>query len=108
MTDTTDGERSGMSSTGSVRAASSRTQMPAAVRFYFAHERAILGTLMVLLALIAWEGLERGWWADALRPLLGDSAERLKLKPIFISSPTLIAAPAFCMFLFPGAILSDP
>jgi NitT/TauT family transport system permease protein len=107
MTDTTDGERSGMSSTGSVRAASSRTQMPAAVRFYFAHERAILGTLMVLLVLIAWEGLERGWWADALRPLLGDSAERLKLKPIFISSPTLIAAAAFRMFFVTGEIWRD-
>ncbi len=68
--------------------------MPAAVRAYLAHERVILGTLMVLLLLIAWEGLERGWWADALRPLLGDSAQRLRLKPIFISSPTLIAGSA--------------
>ena len=45
-----------MSSTESVHA----TQTPAAVRLYFAHERAILGTLMVLLVLLAWEGLERG------------------------------------------------
>ena len=26
---------------------------------------------MVLLFLVVWEGLERGWWADLLRPLLG-------------------------------------
>ena len=81
--------------------------MPAAVRAYLAHERVILGTLMVLLLLIAWEGLERGWWADALRPLLGDSAQRLKLKPIFISSPTLIAAAAFRMFFVTGEIWRD-
>src|SRR5260370_36492634 len=62
---------------------------------------------MVLLVLMAWEGLERGWWADALRPVLGDSAERLKLKPIFISSPTLIAAAAFRMFFVTGEIWRD-
>jgi ABC-type nitrate/sulfonate/bicarbonate transport system permease component len=88
-------------------ATSSEAQMPAILRFYLAHERAILGTLMVLLFLIAWEGLERGWWADALRPLLADSAERLKLKPIFISSPTLVAAAAFRMFLVTGEIWRD-
>jgi len=103
MTDAANGERSGMSSTESVHA----TQTSAAVRLYFAHERAILGTLMVLLVLLAWEGLERGWWADALRPLLGDSAERFKLKPIFISSPTLIAAAAFRMFFVTGEIWRD-
>jgi NitT/TauT family transport system permease protein len=103
MTDAANGERSGMSSTESVHA----TQTSAAVRLYFAHERAILGTLMVLLVLLAWEGLERGWWADALRPLLGDSAERFKLKPIFISSPTLIAAAAFRMFFVTGEIWPD-
>ena len=63
--------------------------------FYLAHERAILGTLMVLLFLIAWEGFERGWWADLLRPLLGASADRWQLKPIFISSPTLVARRPF-------------
>ena len=43
-----------------------------------ARVRAILGSAMVLLALLAWEGLERGWWADALHPLLGEAAERLR------------------------------
>src|SRR5215468_3098795 len=76
-------------------------------KFYLRHERAILGTVMVLLFLLAWEGLARGWWADALRPLLGESAERLQLKPIFISSPTLVAAAAFRMFFVTGEIWRD-
>jgi ABC-type nitrate/sulfonate/bicarbonate transport system permease component len=96
-----------MSSTHPMPVASGEAQRSAIVRWYLMHERAILGTLMVLLFLIAWEGLERGWWADALRPLLGDSAERLKLKPIFISSPTLIAAAAFRMFFVTGEIWRD-
>ena len=66
-------------------ATAGQPQMPAVLRFYFAHERAILGGLMVVLFLIAWEGLERGWWARLLHPLLGASAERWQLKPIFIS-----------------------
>jgi len=75
--------------------------------FYLRHERAILGTAMVLMALLAWEGLERGWWADALRPLLGESAERLQLERIFISSPTLVASAAFRMFFVTGEIWRD-
>jgi len=75
--------------------------------FYRRHERAILGTATVFLFLIAWEGVERGWWADALRPLLGASAERLQLKPIFISSPTLVAAAALRMFFVTGEIWRD-
>jgi ABC-type nitrate/sulfonate/bicarbonate transport system permease component len=75
--------------------------------FYLRHERAILGTVMVLLFLLAWEGLARGWWADALRPLLGEAAERLQLKPIFMSSPTLVAAAAFRMFFVTGEIWRD-
>ena len=75
--------------------------------FYFRHERAILGSAMVLMALLAWEGLERGWWADALRPLLGESAERLQLERIFISSPTLVATAAYRMFFVTGEIWRD-
>jgi NitT/TauT family transport system permease protein len=75
--------------------------------FYLRHERAILGTAMVLMALFAWEGLERGWWADALRPLLGEAAERLQLERIFISSPTLVASAAFRMFFVTGEIWRD-
>jgi NitT/TauT family transport system permease protein len=75
--------------------------------FYLRHERAILGSAMVLMALLAWEGLERGWWADALRPLLGESAERLQLERIFISSPTLVATAAYRMFFVTGEIWRD-
>jgi ABC-type nitrate/sulfonate/bicarbonate transport system permease component len=75
--------------------------------FYLRHERAILGAVMVLMALLAWEGLERGWWADALYPILGESAERLQLERIFISSPTLVASAAFRMFFVTGEIWRD-
>jgi len=76
-------------------------------RLYLANERAILGTLVVLLFLVAWEGFERGWWAELLRPLLGASAERWQLKPIFISSPTLVAQAAWRMFFVTGEIWRD-
>ena len=79
----------------------------AVTRLYLAHERAILGTLVVVLFLIAWEGFERGWWADLLRPVLGASAERWQLKPIFISSPTLVAQAAWRMFFVTGEIWRD-
>jgi NitT/TauT family transport system permease protein len=75
--------------------------------FYLLHERAILGAAMVILFLLAWEGLERGWWADLLHPLLGAAAERFKLKPIFVSSPTLVAQAAFRMFFVTGEIWRD-
>jgi ABC-type nitrate/sulfonate/bicarbonate transport system permease component len=75
--------------------------------FYLTHERAILGGVMVLLFLIAWEGLARGWWAEVLEPMLGASAERLRLKPIFISSPTLVAHAAFRMAFVTGELWRD-
>jgi ABC-type nitrate/sulfonate/bicarbonate transport system permease component len=75
--------------------------------FYLRHERAILGTAMVVMTLLVWEGLERGWWADALHPLLGEAAERLQLERIFISSPTLVASAAFRMFFVTGEIWRD-
>jgi ABC-type nitrate/sulfonate/bicarbonate transport system permease component len=74
---------------------------------YLAHERAILVIAAVILFLVAWEGFARGWWAAALDPLLGASAERLKLKPIFVSSPTLVAQAAFRMFFVTGEIWHD-
>jgi NitT/TauT family transport system permease protein len=81
--------------------------MHAERNFYLRHERAILGAAIVLLFLLAWEGLERGWWADALRPLIGASAERWQLKPIFISSPTLVVQSAWRMFFVTGEIWRD-
>ena len=82
-------------------------EMPAPLRFYLVHERAILGALMVMLFLLAWEGLERGWWAQLLRPFIGASAERWQLKPIFISSPTLVAQSAFRMYFVTGEMWRD-
>jgi NitT/TauT family transport system permease protein len=76
-------------------------------RLYLAHERAVLGTLVIVLFLLAWEGLERGWWADLVRPILGASADRWQLKPIFISSPTLVARAAWRMFFVTGEIWRD-
>ena len=96
-----------MSVTEPMASAGDAAPVPAAVRFYVAHESAILGALMVMLFLVAWEGLEHGWWARLLHPLLGASAERWQLKPIFISSPTLVAAAAYRMFFVTGEIWRD-
>lgn len=60
------------------------------LRFYLRFEHAILGGAMVLLFLLFWQGLSTGLWADLLRPLIGDSAGGLRIRPIFISSPTRI------------------
>jgi NitT/TauT family transport system permease protein len=76
-------------------------------RFYLTHERAVLGAAGIVIFLILWEGFERGWWAELLRPLLGPQALRFQLKPIFISSPTRIARQAFEMFFITGAIWRD-
>ena len=74
------------------------------VRFYLAHERAILGLAALLAVLVAWEGLARGWWADLLAPLLGPTAQALRLKPIFVSSPSAVAAAAWSLFVVSGKI----
>jgi ABC-type nitrate/sulfonate/bicarbonate transport system permease component len=81
--------------------------MSARPSFYLGYERAILGAIVVILFLLAWEGLARGWWAEALRPMIGAAAERWQLKPIFISSPTLVAQAAFRMFFVTGEIWRD-
>jgi ABC-type nitrate/sulfonate/bicarbonate transport system permease component len=83
------------------------TRATAPARLYFAHERAILGAVVVVLFLLVWEGFERGWWADLLRPLLGPQAARFALKPIFISSPTRIGYAAYRMFFVTGEIWKD-
>jgi ABC-type nitrate/sulfonate/bicarbonate transport system permease component len=76
----------------------------AAIRFYLAHERTILGVAALLILLIVWEGLGRGWWADLLSPLLGRAADALRLKPIFVSSPSAVAAAAWSLFFVSGTI----
>ena len=75
--------------------------------FYLRHERAILGVFAVSLFLVFWEGLERGWWSDLLRPLIGAAAERWRIRPIFISSPTLIVQAAYRLFFVTGEIWRD-
>lgn len=70
-------------------------------------ERVILGALVVVLFLFFWEGLERGWWADLLRPLIGAPADRWAVKPIFISSPTRVATASYRMFFVTGEIWPD-
>lgn len=76
-------------------------------RLYLDYERAILGAVVTVLFLVFWEGLERGWWADLLRPFIGPSAERWVVRPIFISSPTRVEAAAYRMFFVTGEIWSD-
>src|SRR5262249_28083345 len=107
MTGVAGGGGNGTKPTRLMRAANGGVAKPAALRWDLAPEAGILGTALGLALLVGWEGLERGWWADALHPLLGTSAERLRLKPIFISSPTLIAAAAFRMFFVTGEIWRD-
>ena len=82
-------------------------QMSPAARFYLINERVILGGFMLIVVLLAWEGLERGWWASLLEPVAGASAERLRLKPIFISSPTLVLQAAYRMFFVTGEMWGD-
>ena len=82
-------------------------QMSPVARFYLINERVILGGFMLIVVLLAWEGLERGWWASLLEPVAGASAERLRLKPIFISSPTLVLQAAFRMFFVTGEMWRD-
>jgi NitT/TauT family transport system permease protein len=86
---------------------SSERRAAAPIRLYRAHERAILGFIVVALFLVLWEGFARGWWADMLRPFIGPQAARFALKPIFISSPTRIAQTAFRMFVVTGEIWDD-
>jgi NitT/TauT family transport system permease protein len=76
-------------------------------KFYLRHERAILGLFAVSLFLVFWEGLERGWWSDLLQPLIGGAAERWRIRPIFISSPTLIVQAAYRLFFVTGEIWRD-
>jgi ABC-type nitrate/sulfonate/bicarbonate transport system permease component len=82
-------------------------QMSPVARFYLINERVILGGFMLIVVLLAWEGLERGWWASLLEPVAGASAERLRLKPIFISSPTLVLQAAYRMFFVTGEMWRD-
>ena len=68
------------------------------------HEGLLVGMLVLAAILIVWEGLSRGWWADLLGPLIGPGAEKLRIRRIFISAPTLIAAQAWQLYVVTGEI----
>ncbi len=64
----------------------------------------MVGLIVLAVLLVIWEGLARGWWADLLAPVLGSGAERLRIRQIFISAPTLIAAQAWHLYVVTGEI----
>lgn len=68
------------------------------------NEALIYGLAMLAMILVVWEGLARGWWADFATPLLGPAAEKLRIRRIFISSPTFVAAQAWQMYAVTGEI----
>lgn len=68
------------------------------------HERPVVGSIVLVVLLVAWEGFARGWWADLLAPLLGAGAEKLQIRRIFISAPTLIAVEAWQLYFVTGEI----
>jgi NitT/TauT family transport system permease protein len=70
--------------------------------FYLAFERGILGAVAIILFLLAWEGLARGWWADLLHPVIGSAADALKVKPIFLASPSAIVATGYQLYFVSG------
>jgi len=72
--------------------------------FLSRYEAAVTGTIVLVVILVFWEGLSRGWWADLLTPVVGDAAQRLRVRPIFISAPTLIAAEAWQQYVVTGEI----
>lgn len=80
---------------------------PRPLSWYLDHERTLLGATAVVLFIVFWEGLTRGWWADLLTPLIGASAERWRIKPIFVSSPTVIAVSFYQTFFVTGEIWND-
>lgn len=77
---------------------------PASAAFVKRNEGLIVGLIVLAVLLVVWEGLERGWWADALSPIIGSGAEKLRIRRIFISSPTRVAAEAWQLYFVTGEI----
>jgi NitT/TauT family transport system permease protein len=78
--------------------------LPLGRELYARFERQILGVFALALFLMFWEGLGRGWWADLLYPLFGNAADRLRVKPIFLASPSTIMTTAYRLYLQTGEI----
>lgn len=81
-----------------------RRNQRGAVAIYLANERLILGVSMILFILLIWQGLASGWWADVLKPVFGEGAEKLRVRPIFISSPAAVAMKAWELYFVTGEI----
>jgi NitT/TauT family transport system permease protein len=85
-----------------------RIRRPSAVRaFYRDHEQTVLGMLSVVVFLVVWQGLAHGWWKAAFAPLIGSAADRLAIKPLFISSPSGIAEAFWRMAFIDGDLWND-
>lgn len=67
-------------------------------------EALLIGCIVLFTLMILWEGLARGWWADMLAPLFGDAAQKLRIRRIFISAPSFIAAEAWQLYVVTGEI----
>ena len=80
------------------------TSTPLLWERYAAFERPILGALALTIFLLFWEGVARGWWADLLHPILGNSADALRVRPIFLASPSTIATSAYSMLFETGEL----
>ena len=68
------------------------------------NEAQLIGLAVLCALLLMWEGLMRGWWADLLSPLIGASADKLRIRRIFISAPSLVAAQAWHLYIETGEI----
>lgn len=53
-------------------------------------EPLLWGLVAVIGFLVFWEGLSAGWWATLAQPILGDSAQALRVRPIFVSAPSRV------------------
>lgn len=73
-------------------------KLSALARLYLRIEHQLLGGIALIAFLYFWQGLSNGFWADLLQPLLGDMASLLRIRPIFISSPTRIVMKVQEMF----------
>ncbi|MGV6874723.1 ABC transporter permease [Pseudochelatococcus sp. B33] len=69
---------------------------------YFSLERGILGGLAIIVFLLLWEGISRGWWAAILQPFIGDAADILRIRPIFLPAPSVILSLGWELYFVTG------